>query len=35
VATWLRDARFTVEAQMLIDLDQNVPGAVLFAHRQS
>jgi SAM-dependent methyltransferase len=35
VAAWLRDAGFTVEAQMLIDLDESVPGAVLFARRQS
>jgi hypothetical protein len=35
VAAWLRDAGFTVEAQMLLDLDESVPGAVLFARRQS
>ncbi len=35
VAAWLRDAGFTVEGQMLLDLDQSVPGAVLFARRQS
>ncbi|MFJ3232225.1 class I SAM-dependent methyltransferase [Streptomyces sp. NPDC086787] len=35
VAAWLRDAGFTVEAQMLIDPDESVPGAVLFARRQS
>ncbi|MBM0238413.1 class I SAM-dependent methyltransferase [Micromonospora sp. ATA32] len=34
VAAWLRDAGFTVEAQMLLDLDESVPGAVLFARRQ-
>jgi SAM-dependent methyltransferase len=34
VATWLRDAGFTVKAQLLLDLDQSVPGAVLLAHRQ-
>ncbi len=34
VATWLHDAGFTVKAQMLLDLDQSVPGAVLIAHRQ-
>jgi ubiquinone/menaquinone biosynthesis C-methylase UbiE len=33
VAAWLRDAGFTVEAQMLIDLDESVPGAVLFARQ--
>ncbi|MFC3503893.1 class I SAM-dependent DNA methyltransferase [Micromonospora krabiensis] len=31
---WLRDAGFTVETQMLIDLDERVPGALLFARRQ-
>jgi SAM-dependent methyltransferase len=35
VALWLRDAGFTVRAQMLLDLDESVPGAVLFARRQS
>ncbi|MET9518012.1 class I SAM-dependent methyltransferase [Streptomyces sp. NPDC002994] len=35
VAAWLRDAGFTVEAQLLLDLDESVPGAVLFARRQS
>jgi SAM-dependent methyltransferase len=34
VAAWLRDAGFTVEAQILLDPDESVPGAVLFA-RQS
>ncbi|WDV52700.1 methyltransferase domain-containing protein [Streptomyces coeruleorubidus] len=34
VTTWLRDAGFTVEAHMLLDLDESTPGAVLFAHRQ-
>jgi SAM-dependent methyltransferase len=34
VTTWLSDAGFTVEAHMLLDLDESVPGAVLFAHRQ-
>ena len=34
VAAWLRDAGFTVTAQMLIDLDESFPGAVLFAHRR-
>jgi SAM-dependent methyltransferase len=33
VAAWLRDAGFTVEAQMLLDPDENVPGGVLFARR--
>ncbi|MFE9453012.1 class I SAM-dependent DNA methyltransferase [Streptomyces sp. NPDC006739] len=35
LAAWLRDAGFTVEAQMLIAPDESVPGAVLFARRQS
>ncbi|NBE52454.1 class I SAM-dependent DNA methyltransferase [Streptomyces boluensis] len=34
VATWLRDTGFTVEAHLLLDLDEPVPGAVLFARRQ-
>lgn len=34
VATWLRDAEFTVEAQTVLDLDERVPGALLFARRQ-
>ncbi|MFC5827382.1 class I SAM-dependent methyltransferase [Nonomuraea insulae] len=34
VAGWLRDAGFTVNAQMLLDLDGSAPGAVLFAHVQ-
>src|SRR6266511_3740800 len=33
VAAWLSDARFTVEAQMLIDLDETAPGAILFARQ--
>lgn len=33
VAAWLRDAGLTVEAQIVLDLDQSVPGAVLFARR--
>jgi hypothetical protein len=35
VAAWLRDAGFTVKAHLLVDLDQSVPGAILFANRQS
>jgi hypothetical protein len=35
VATWLRDAGFTVKAQMLLDPDESAPGAVIFAYRQS
>ncbi len=34
VAAWLHGAGFTVEAQLLLDPGANVPGAVLFAHRQ-
>ncbi|GGK27931.1 methyltransferase [Streptomyces camponoticapitis] len=35
LAARLVDAGFTVEAHMLLDLDESVPGAVLFARRQS
>ncbi|MBY8339180.1 class I SAM-dependent methyltransferase [Streptomyces spinosirectus] len=35
VAAWLRDAGFTVEAQTLLDPYDGVPGAILFARRQS
>ncbi len=31
VATWLRDAGFEVEAQMLLNPDEKAPQAVLFA----
>ncbi|WP_326769924.1 class I SAM-dependent methyltransferase [Streptomyces sp. NBC_01591] len=31
---WLCDAGFTVEAQLLLDLDERLAGAVLFARRQ-
>lgn len=34
VAAWLRDAGFTIEAQILLDPDDSVPGAILFARRQ-
>jgi len=34
VAAWLRDAGFAIEAQMLLDPDDSVPGALLFARRQ-
>ncbi|WP_412740733.1 class I SAM-dependent methyltransferase [Krasilnikovia sp. MM14-A1259] len=34
VAVWLRDAGFTVDAQMVIGPDEVVAGAVLIAHRQ-
>ncbi|MER7009103.1 class I SAM-dependent methyltransferase [Dactylosporangium sp. NPDC000555] len=33
VADWLRGAGFTVEAEVLLDLDRSVPGAALFARR--
>ncbi|MFE2757346.1 class I SAM-dependent methyltransferase [Actinosynnema sp. NPDC059335] len=33
VAGWLRDAGFTIEAQVLVDPDQEVPGGVLFGRR--
>ncbi|MGI5212552.1 class I SAM-dependent methyltransferase [Plantactinospora sp. CA-290183] len=33
VAAWLRAAGFAVEAQMLIDPDGSLPGAVIFARR--
>ncbi|WP_326682208.1 class I SAM-dependent methyltransferase [Streptomyces sp. NBC_01237] len=35
MTAWLSDAGFTVEAQLLTDPDEPVPGAVLFARRQS
>jgi SAM-dependent methyltransferase len=34
VAAWLRDAGFTIEAQMLLDPDESLPGAILFARRR-
>ncbi|MGC9669320.1 class I SAM-dependent DNA methyltransferase [Planosporangium sp. 12N6] len=34
VTAWLRDAGFTVEAQLLLDPDERVPGAILFARRR-
>lgn len=34
VTTWLREAGFTVDAQMLLDPDESVPGAALFARRR-
>lgn len=33
IAGWLRDAGFTVEAEMLIGPDEDVPGAVIFGRR--
>jgi SAM-dependent methyltransferase len=35
VADWLRDAGFTIEAETLLNPDDRVPGAVLFAHREA
>jgi SAM-dependent methyltransferase len=35
VRGWLRDARFTVEAETLVNPDAPVPGAVVFARRPS
>ncbi|GIH17250.1 class I SAM-dependent methyltransferase [Rugosimonospora africana] len=32
VAAWLREAGFTVRAQLLTDLDESVPGAILIAY---
>lgn len=34
VSAWLRDAGFTIEAQMLLNPGDSVPGALLFARRQ-
>jgi hypothetical protein len=33
VRAWLREAGFAVEAEMLLDPDEPVPGAVLSARR--
>lgn len=33
VADWLRDARFTIEAEVVMRPDEDVPGAILFARR--
>ncbi|WP_144124975.1 class I SAM-dependent DNA methyltransferase [Catellatospora sichuanensis] len=35
VADWLRDAGFTVKAQLLLGLDESLPGAVVFACREA
>lgn len=35
MAAWLREAGFAVEAHTLLSPDESVPGAVLFARRQS
>ena len=31
IASWLRDAGFTIEAELVIGPDDDVPGAVIFA----
>lgn len=33
VSAWLRDAGFTLEAELVLRPDDEVPGAVIFAHR--
>jgi SAM-dependent methyltransferase len=35
VTAWLHDAGFTVEAEMLLDLDKRLPGVALFARRRA
>jgi len=35
VAGWLRDARFAIEAELVIGPDKDVPGAVIFARRDA
>jgi SAM-dependent methyltransferase len=32
IMDWLRDAGFTIEAELVIGPDEDVPGAVIFAH---
>ena len=32
---WLRDAGFTIEAELVIGPDKDVPGAVIFARRDA
>ena len=32
ITDWLRDAGFTIEAELVIGPDETVPGAVIFAH---
>jgi ubiquinone/menaquinone biosynthesis C-methylase UbiE len=34
MAAWLRNAGFLIEAELLLDPDASVPGAVLFARRE-
>jgi hypothetical protein len=33
VAGWLRDARFRIEAELVVGPDEDVPGALIFARR--
>jgi SAM-dependent methyltransferase len=35
VARWLRETGFTIEAQLVMDPDEEVPGAILFARSPS
>ena len=35
VTAWLRDAGFSIEAELLIGPDEDVPGALVFAHTDS
>jgi SAM-dependent methyltransferase len=35
VSTWLREAGFVVEAEVLLDPDDDVPGGILFARRHT
>ena len=34
VAAWLHESGFTIEAQLLLAPEENVPQAILFARRQ-
>lgn len=33
VSTWLRDSGFTLDAEFVLRPDDDVPGAIVFAHR--
>jgi SAM-dependent methyltransferase len=35
IAGWLRDAGFTIEAELVIEPDEDVPGAVIFARSRT
>jgi SAM-dependent methyltransferase len=35
IMAWLRDARFEIEAELVISPDEDVPGAVVFAHSEA